>query len=42
MSGTIYAMDVFMLDADLSPGAHETFAGALFATGATPKWTVVP
>jgi hypothetical protein len=42
MSGTLYAMDVFMLDADFVPGAHETFAGSLFATGATPKWTVVP
>jgi hypothetical protein len=31
-----------MLDADFLPGAHETFAGALFATGATPTWTVVP
>jgi len=42
MSGTLYAMDVFMLDADFLPGAHETFAGALFATGAAPKWIVVP
>lgn len=42
MSGTLYAMDVFMLDADFLPGAHETFTGSLFATGATPKWTVVP
>jgi hypothetical protein len=31
-----------MLGADFLPGAHETFAGALFATGATPKWMVVP
>lgn len=42
MSGTLYAMDVFLLDANFLPGAHATFAGALFATGAAPKWTVVP
>ena len=42
INGTLYAMDVFMLDADFLPGAHETFAGALFATGGAPKWTVVP
>jgi hypothetical protein len=42
MSGTLYAMDVFMLDDDFLPGVHETFAGSLFATGATPKWTVTP
>jgi hypothetical protein len=42
MSGTLYAMDVFMLDGDFLPGAHETFAGGLFATGASPKWMVIP
>jgi hypothetical protein len=42
MSGTLYGMDVFMLDVDFLPGAHETFAGTLFATGAAPKWSVVP
>ena len=40
MSGTLYGLDAFMLDADFLPGAHTTFSGSLFATGATPKWTV--
>jgi hypothetical protein len=41
MGGTLYAMDVFMLGADFLPG-RETFAGALFATGATRsgRWSV--
>lgn len=42
MSGTLYAMDVFMLDAEFLPGAHATYAGALFATGTAPKWAVMP
>jgi hypothetical protein len=42
MSGTLYSLDVFMLDADHLPGPHSAFAGALFESGSNPTWTVVP
>ena len=42
MTGTLYRLDAFMLDADFAPGPHATFSGALLASGAYPAWTAIP
>jgi len=43
MSGTLYALDAFMLDPVTQlPGPHISFSGALAAGGASPSWVVAP
>jgi len=42
MSGTLYALDAFMLGADYLPGPHLGFDGALAAGGVNPSWLVTP
>ncbi len=42
MSGILYGLNGFMLDADFLPTAHITFGGSLAAGGTDPLWLVMP